>query len=47
MLEHQGQCKLTIGKNLDYTQVWSFGVAKNFPYLSNINMGLNDSTQAN
>ncbi|XP_046462609.1 uncharacterized protein LOC124208780 [Daphnia pulex] len=40
MLEHQGQCKLTIGKNLDYTQVWSFGVAKNFPYLSNINMGI-------
>jgi hypothetical protein len=39
MLEHQGQCKFTIGKDLDYTQVWSFGVAKNFPHLSYINMG--------
>ena len=29
MMEHKGECKLTIGKDLDFTQVWSFGVAKN------------------
>lgn len=39
MVEHQGECKLTLGKDLDYTQVWSFGVAKNLPHLSNINNG--------
>ena len=39
MMEHKGECKLTIGKDLDFTQVWSFGVAKNFPCLSNINNG--------
>lgn len=39
MAEHHGECKLTFGKELDYSQVWSFGVAKNFPHLSKINHG--------
>ncbi|KAI9559869.1 hypothetical protein GHT06_013876 [Daphnia sinensis] len=39
MLEHQGECRLTIGKELDYSQVWSFGVAKHLSHLSNINKG--------
>ena len=39
MMEHHGECKLTIGKELDYTQVFSFGVAKNFPHLYTINNG--------
>ncbi len=39
MAEHGGKCKLTFGKELDYSQVWSFGVAKNFPHLSKINKG--------
>ncbi|XP_057365423.1 uncharacterized protein LOC130686150 [Daphnia carinata] len=40
MMEHQGECRLTIGKELDYSQVWSFGVAKHLPHLSTINKGL-------
>nr|CAH0098705.1 unnamed protein product [Daphnia galeata] len=40
MVEHGGECKLTFGKELDYSQVWSFGVAKNFAHLSKINHGL-------
>ncbi|KZS20609.1 Uncharacterized protein APZ42_012664 [Daphnia magna] len=39
MMAH-GECKLTIGKELDYSQVWTFGVAKNFPHLSSINIGI-------
>jgi hypothetical protein len=39
MAEHKGQCKLTFGKELDYSQVWSFGAAKNLPHLSKINKG--------
>jgi hypothetical protein len=39
MVEHGGEFKLTFGKELDYSQVWSFGVAKNFAHLSKINRG--------
>jgi hypothetical protein len=35
----RGECKLTFGKELDYSQIWSFGVAKHFPHLSTINRG--------
>ena len=37
MLESHGVCKLTMGKNLDYSQVYSMGVGKNFRYLPLIN----------
>jgi hypothetical protein len=36
MAEHSGECKLTFGKELDYSQVWSFGMA--IPHLSTINI---------
>ena len=34
---NKGECKITIGKDLDYSQVWCFTVTKNLPYLSTIN----------
>ncbi|XP_059350239.1 glutamate receptor ionotropic, NMDA 1-like [Daphnia carinata] len=45
MIAH-GECKLTMGKELDYSQVWTFGVAKNFPYLSSINKGIQSMRQS-
>jgi hypothetical protein len=39
MVEHGGEWKVTFGKELHYSQVWSFGVAKNFAHRSKINHG--------
>lgn len=37
MRENADQCKLTVGRDLDFSQLYSFGVVKQFPYLTHLN----------